>query len=103
MSESLLRAVKLFVVLGGVLLIVGTATLITLLVKRGTRVAGGEVPAAAAAAAVALPPGGEVVQATLAGSELVLLGRAARGQFVLVVALAGGDRRRLVWLVPADP
>ena len=46
-------------------------------------------------ATVALPPGGEVTQASVAGRELVLLGRAPQGQFVLVVALAGGERRRL--------
>ena len=49
---------------------------------------------------MALPPGGEVIQASVAGRELVLLGRAPQGQFVLVVELASGERRRLVWLAP---
>ena len=103
MSDSLLRAVKLFVVVSGVLIIAGTATLIALMVKRGTQVAERAAAAPAEASTVALPPGGEVTQASVAGRELVLLGRAPQGQFVLVVALAGGERRRLVWLLPAAP
>jgi hypothetical protein len=103
MPESLLRAVKLFVVVAGVLIVAGTATLIALLVKRGAaeadRAENREVPAPAPP--VELPPGGEVTQAAVAGRELVLLGRAPRGQFVLVVGLARGERRRLVWLAPA--
>ena len=103
MSDSLLRAVKLFVVVSGVLIIAGTATLIALMVKRGTHVAERATAGPAAApSTVALPPGGEVTQ-SVAGRELVLLGCAPQGQFVLVVALAGGERRRLVWLLPAAP
>ena len=102
MSDSLLRAVKLFVVVGGVLIIAGTATLITMLVKRGTRLGDAPPPAAPAANAV-LPAGAEVTSASLAGRELVLLGRAPAGQFVLVVAPARGARRRLLWLAPETP
>ena len=102
MSDSLLRAVKLFVVVSGVLIIAGTATLIALMVKRGTQ-ATDRAPTAAEPSTVALPPGGEVIQASVAGRELVLLGRAAQGQFVLVVELASGERRRLVWLAPGGP
>ena len=36
MSDSLLKALKLFVVVGGILIVGGTATLIWVLVKRGT-------------------------------------------------------------------
>jgi hypothetical protein len=100
MSESLLRAVKLFVVVSGVLIILGTATLIALLVKRGSQVAAEDPPVPSEIVQASLPPGGEVVQATIAGRELVLLGRASQGQFVLVVALTSGEHRRLVWLVP---
>ena len=102
MSDSLLRAVKLFVVVGGVLIIAGTATLIALLVKRGTRPA--ERPPLDPAAARRprhCRPGGEITQASVAGRDLVLLGRAPQGQFVLVVEAASGERRRLVWLAPA--
>jgi hypothetical protein len=103
MSESWLRAVKAFVVVGGVLIIAGSATLMALLVKRGTQATANRPAATAAVAQAALPPGGEVVQASLAGRDLVLLGRAPQGQFVLVVELASGERRRLVWLAPERP
>ena len=43
------------------------------------------------------------LQATVAGRDLVLLGRAPEGQFVLVLELATGERRRLVWLAPGQP
>lgn len=102
MSESLLRAVKLFVVVSGVLIILGTATLIALMVKRGTQAVTDSPPPAAAVQAE-LPPGGEALQATVAGRDLVLLGRAPQGQFVLVLELATGERRRLVWLAPGQP
>jgi Family of unknown function (DUF6476) len=103
MSDSMLRAVKLFVVVGGVLIIAGTATLIALMVKRGSQVAEPATPDPIGPSTVALPPGGEVTHASVAGRELVLLGRAREGQFVLVVELAGGERRRLIWLAPAKP
>jgi hypothetical protein len=102
MSDSLLRAVKLFVIVGGVLIIAGTATLITMLVKRGTRAADTPPPAAAAGDAT-IPAGGEVTSASMAGRDLVLLGRAPAGQFVLVVDPASGARRRLLWLAPEKP
>jgi hypothetical protein len=103
MSDSLLRAVKLFVVVSGVLIIAGTATLIAMMVKRGAHVAERPPTAPADPATVALPPGGEVTQASVAGRELVLLGRAPQGQFVIVAELASGERRRLIWLAPAAP
>ena len=102
MSDSLLRAVKLFVVAGAVLIIAGTATLIAMLVKRGSHIAA-TPETAAAAATVTLPPGAVVTQASLVGRELVLLGQAPAGQFVLMVDSAGGERRRLLWLAPEAP
>ena len=103
MSESLLRALKVFVVVSGVVIVAGTATLIWLLVKRGASVA--TAPAAVPAgqpATIELPPGGEVTQLAGSGSRLLLLGRSPRqGQFVLVVDLASGERRRLLRLAPA--
>lgn len=103
MSESLLRAVKLFVVVGGVLIIVGTATLIALLVKRGTGGADAGPPKAALAATVELPPGGEILAVDGDGRDLLLLGRAPQGQFLLLVDRATGARGRLFWLTPAAP
>jgi hypothetical protein len=102
MSDSLLKALKIFVVVGAVVIVGGTATLIWLLVKRGTSTRVASVPAAPAI--VALPPGGAVTAASLAGSQLVLLGTApGEGQFVLVVDLASGERRRLLRLLPEHP
>jgi hypothetical protein len=92
-----------FVVVGGVVIVIGTATLIWLLVKRGASVAT-TTPAATPAgesATIELPPGGEFTQLAVSGSRLVLLGRApGEGQFVLVVDLASGERRRLFHLAP---
>jgi hypothetical protein len=104
MSDSLLNALKVFVVVGGVVLVAGTATLIWVLVKRGT--SRGELPVQTDASpqvpgTVALPAGAEVLQATLAGSRLLLLGRVpGEGQFVLVVDAATGARRQHLRLVP---
>jgi hypothetical protein len=53
---------------------------------------------------VALPAGAEVLQATLSGSQLVLLGTApGEGQFVLVVDAGSGARRRYLRLLPERP
>ncbi len=90
-------------IVGAVLIVGGTATLIWLLVKRGTHLATAPAaPTSTLPATVALPPGGEIAQATVVGAELVLLGKApGEGQFVLVVDLATGARRQLLRLAPA--
>jgi hypothetical protein len=76
--------------------------LISVLVKRGTsRVAAPVTAVPTTAGIVALPPGAEVTQMSVSGSQLLLLGSApGEGQFVLVVDLASGERRRLLRLVP---
>jgi hypothetical protein len=105
MPDSLLKALKLFVVVGGIVIVGGTATLIFVLVKRGTSVAPAPVATVAALpGTIELPPGGAVAQMTVAGSRLLLLGRAPDlGQFVLEVDLATGARRQLLRLAPAAP
>lgn len=104
MSDSLLKALKLFVVVGAVLLVGGTATLIWALVKRGTSRSEALPVVAGPPGTVLLPPGAEVRQATLSGSQLVLLGTVAgEGQFVLVVDAATGARRRFLRLMPERP
>lgn len=93
---------KVFVVVGGVLLVGGTATLIWLLVQRST--SRGEAPVATAPAlpgTVEVPVGARIEAANLVGRQLVLLGEVAgQGQFVLVVDAASGARRHLLRLVP---
>jgi hypothetical protein len=104
MSDSLLKALKVFVVVGAVLLVGGTATLIWALVKRGT--SRDEAPPAVAGppGTVLLPPGAEVRQASLTGSQIVLLGEVpGEGQFVLVVDATTGARRRFLRLMPERP
>jgi hypothetical protein len=101
-ADPVLKALKTFVVVAGVAIVLGTATLIWLLVKRGGQ--GARPPAAAVReepANVALPRGAEVIQVAVSGSQLLLLGRVpSEGQFVAVVDLASGERRRLLRLVP---
>ena len=101
----MLKAVKLFVVVAGLLIVGGTATLIRQLVKRG-----GEAARARPAMVtgeplgIALPPGGEITQVAAANGQLLLLGRSpSEGQFLLVVDSASGERKRFLRLVPAPP
>lgn len=103
MSDSLLNALKVFVVVGAVLLVGGTATLIWAIVKRGaSRDEPRPTAGALEPAVVTLPAGAEVRQATLAGRDLLLLGTApAEGPFVLVVDAATGAQRRFLRLVAA--
>jgi hypothetical protein len=107
MSDSLLKALKIFVVVGAVVIVGGTATLIWLLVKRGTSMAVSTAPAAPAPAVpgtVELPPGAEVTQVAAAGAEILLLGRSpGEGPFLLVVDARTGATRRLFRLVQGRP
>ena len=105
MSDSLLNALKLFVIVGAVLLVGGTAILIWVLVKRGANdEATAVAPEAAPPGTALLPAGAEITQASLAGARLLLLGRApGDGQFVLIVDAASGERRSYLRLVPAGP
>ena len=101
----MLKAVKLFVVVAGLLIVGGTATLIWLLVKRGGEAAS-NLPAMATMEprSVDLPAGGEITQVAAQGGQLLLLGRSpADGQFLLVIDLASGERRQLLRLLPAPP
>lgn len=88
------------------MLLVGTASLIWALVKRGADKA---QPSAALAAlpptgSIAVPAGARIAAASLAGTQLTLLGEVAgHGQFVLVVDAATGARRQLLELVPELP
>jgi hypothetical protein len=104
--DSWLRVVKLFVVLGGVLLVVGTVVLGTLLVQRamGQRE---RAPAALGAAALVadlpLPAGSRIEQVALDGPRLLLLLRGPQQQqYLALVNAATGERQALLRVV-AEP
>ena len=106
MSDSLLKALKLFVVVGGV----GHrrrhsyADLGAGQARRRTRRPHRRSQPPSLPGTIEVPPGGEIAQLAIAGSQLVLLGQApGEGQFVLVVDLATGARRQLLRIVPAPP
>lgn len=100
------KALKVFVVVAGVAIILGTITLIWLL---ATRRESEQAPAEAVQqlvvpGTVPLPPGAEVTQLALSGSRLVLLGRIpGEGQFVAVVDASSGELVRLLRLAPGQP
>lgn len=107
MSDTLLNALKIFVVVGAILLVGGTATLIWVLVKRATSRDAAQTTAPATPqlpATVTLPAGARIDQASLSGSQLLLLGSApGEGQFLLIVDAASGARRRYLRLMPEQP
>lgn len=104
MSDSLLNAVKIFVVVSAVVIVIGTATLIALLVKRGGGVPAAQVVAPAEPVVVPLPAGAEVIQMSVAGSQLHLLTRVpGEGQMVIVLDMATGERKRYLRLQPESP
>ncbi len=86
--EDWLRWVKVFVVVAGVLIILGTGTLVALLVARGT---GRPSIALDSPQPVALPAGLRLVAATPAGDRILLELRdqAGRPHLLLVDAASG--------------
>jgi hypothetical protein len=100
------KLLKVFVVVSGVAIILGTVTLIWLLATRGESEPdpGTAAQRVVAAEGIPLPPGAEVSQATLSGSRLVLLGRIpGEGQFVAVVDVGRGELVRLLRLRHGQP
>lgn len=88
------RLLKIFVIGGGVLLLVGAALLLAFLLLRASRL---EPIVEQLPRVLELPPGARIEQVALDGRRLALLGVDARGQqFVVLVDTATGERLGLV-------
>jgi len=86
--EGWLKLVKVFVVVAGVVLVVGTALLIGLLVQRA-----GRAPAdLAAPSPLRIPPAMRVEEVTLGGERLLLTLRDSQGVLHLLVVDAASGR-----------
>jgi hypothetical protein len=120
--DNIMRALKVFVIAGGVVLSAGTMLLVALIVLRGTgspadppatpalaeRDAPGDLcelalPAPGEALGVPLPAGARIEQVVPAGGCLVLLGVDGGGrQFVALVDPYSGARLSLLLMNPAE-
>lgn len=100
-----MRVLKLFVVLGGVALVVGTVALGWLLVQRAvSRPDRVPAPAAQLAADLPLPVGSRIEQVVLDGPRLLLLLRGPeQQQYLALVNAATGERQALLRVVPEAP
>ncbi|HEV2547878.1 MAG TPA: hypothetical protein VGU20_11100 [Stellaceae bacterium] len=100
-----MRALKILVVVMGVMLVGGTAALIAAIIDRASR----HTPQAAAprghgfgSAAVSLPAGARVLTTELAGDRvLVRLALAEGGEALLLVDAKSGTNLGIVYLLPA--
>jgi hypothetical protein len=113
-ADPWIRALKLFVVLAGIVILVGSGVLVWLLARGATReVAVAKVadpPAGAPTAAtppapivadLALPAGAAILDMTSEQDRIVLLLRTPAGQdYLAVIDAATGTRRALLRIVP---
>jgi hypothetical protein len=105
-----MRALKILVVVMGVLLVGGTAALIAAIIDRASRHTA--TPSASAPtpsgrgferAAVPLPPGARVVSAELAGDRiLVRLARAEGGEALIIIDAKSGAALGTIDLLPSN-
>ncbi|MFO1067964.1 MAG: hypothetical protein U1E14_05495 [Geminicoccaceae bacterium] len=102
--ESWIRALKIFVVVGGVVLVLGTGLLFWLLVQRNAAERAAARDTATAVAELALPAGSRIEQVDLDGSRMALLLRGAdQQQYLALVNPATGERLSLLRVVPESP
>jgi hypothetical protein len=115
--DRLLDLVKVFVVVSGILIILGTVTLVWLIASREPDpepVAVSEpsdapapeaaLPATEHVGEVAMPAGSVVIETRLDGDRALLLLRGAEGEdYLALVELATGRRLSLLRLVPETP
>jgi hypothetical protein len=96
--DSWIRALKIFCVVGGVVLVVGTATLVWLLVQRREAQQAADPPSAQAAMLdLPLPEGLRIEQATFDGRHAVLLLRGPdQQQYLALVNPSTGERLSLL-------
>jgi hypothetical protein len=101
-----MRALKILVVVMGVLLAGGTAALIAAIIDRASRhtptASAPPAPRGFAHAAVPLPPGARVVSADLAGERiLVRLARAEGGEALIIIDAKSGAALGTIDLLPS--
>jgi hypothetical protein len=106
-AATLMRALKILVVVMGVMLVGGTAALIAAIIDRASR----HTPTASAPpssrgfghAAVTLPPGARVVTAELAGDRiLVRLAREEGGEALIIIDAKSGAPLGTIDLLPSN-
>jgi hypothetical protein len=101
-----MRALKILVVVMGVMLVGGTAALIAAIIDRASRhtptTSAPPAPRGFEHAAVALPPGARVVTAELAGDRiLVRLARAEGGEALIIIDAKSGAQLGTIDLLPS--
>jgi hypothetical protein len=111
--DRLLGLLKLFVVVAGIAIVLGTGALVWVIVQRGAEAPG--LPSAPAPgptspaegelrADLPVPAGSVVIDLRLAGREVLLLLRAPDGvDYLALVDLATGRRLSLIRLVAESP
>jgi hypothetical protein len=103
-DDRYLRALKVFVVVAGIGLVLGTGTLIWLLLERRAREAELRRDAAPVVVDLRLPAGARIEQMVLDGARLVLLLRGEEErQYLTLVNPATGERLSLIRAVPDEP
>ena len=95
---------KAFVILGGVVLIIGMLLLAVMIIVRATT---GDTrdrePTPSAPVDLALPAGIHISQVVVDGKRLVLLGEGSNGQqYIAVVDADSGERKSLIRLAPKE-
>lgn len=99
---------KAFVILGGVVLVIGMLLLAVMIVIRSTGIgAVGDAPGRELASAgpvdLALPAGVRIEQVVADGKRLVLLGEGPDGQqYIAVVDADSGERKTLIRVAPKE-
>lgn len=94
---------KAFVIASGVVLLVGTIVLAAIIITRaiGDSNAPVAVPGAPAVVDLELPVNGQIERVIPDDDQILLLGRADHGQFLMVLDAETGERLRLIRFRPA--
>jgi hypothetical protein len=101
--DSWIRALKIFVVVGAIVLVIGTATLVWLLVQR-QQAREASAPSVGLIADLPLPAGSRIERMEVVGARVLLQLRAAdQQQYLSLVNPATGERISLLRIVPAIP
>jgi len=88
-----MRALKILVIVMGVLLVAGTTALVIVVVARVNRPAAPPAPAVTGSRTIELPPGARVIATEASGDRLVVrLALSEGGEELLIFDLASGAR-----------